>query len=206
MALAIPYYILSQGIYSGIITGISTMTLGVCKIIGSIYSHKNPDLTEKLDKIDIEYNLNLLCAVLKLHDKPINNDIILDSSKGNITFTIVNMYNIKSDDPLEISLGYIAQSIENIFNILTEIEQLVAYHETKWFKSWRSMGIKKHLNKLEMEIIILKKRFSDFVKICSICKHNNNVSAFTKNICRDTYSHYKQNDMNTKITLEQILD
>ena len=166
MALSIPMYILAQGIYSGIITGISTMTLGTCRLVGTIYSHKNPNITERLKQLDIEYHLNLINAILKQNQKITNISKITIESQ---TFEIVDYNpNIKSDDPIKISLSYISKAIEDIHSDLLDINRVVLYHKTKYFNSWRSMGVSKYLKILENDIKILENRFNDFIKICQI--------------------------------------
>ncbi len=44
--VSIPYTLLTQGIYSGLIGTISTVTMGTCKLVTSIYKHKNPNVNK----------------------------------------------------------------------------------------------------------------------------------------------------------------
>lgn len=168
MALAISYYILSQGIYAGIITGISTMTLGACRLIGSIYQRRNPNISENLNRLDIEYQLRLIDSIFKKFDVQSEKNIEIKSEKGPITFLLINKPDIHSTDPIEISLGYISKSVEDIHSTLAEIDQVVAYHNTKWFNSWRPINIKKQLKSLEQNSIVLKNRFDSFIKVCDL--------------------------------------
>uniref|UniRef100_A0A6C0LSH4 Uncharacterized protein n=1 Tax=viral metagenome TaxID=1070528 RepID=A0A6C0LSH4_9ZZZZ len=150
MTLYIPYYLLAQGVYSGIINGISLITINTGKLIKSVYNHKNPDMNKHLQKLDIEYKLNLIESIINFI--PSNYD--------------------KNIDPIFICLRGIKIAIENVHNNLLQINKKIAYHVTKWFSSWRTLNIKLLLNMLEMNVEILNNRFNDYVKTCQIYQFN----------------------------------
>ena len=57
--------LLSQGVYTGLISGIGTMTMGIYGSVKSIYNCQNPDLTNHIRRLDLEYQLRLISSVLK---------------------------------------------------------------------------------------------------------------------------------------------
>ena len=73
MALAIPYSLLTEGLYNGIIFGISGMTCKAVGIVKTIYSHNNTSVNEKLIQLDG------LIKVDSLKDKLIENNIKKDT-------------------------------------------------------------------------------------------------------------------------------
>lgn len=154
MAFLIPYTILTQGLYTGILGTISTITIGTCKIISSIYTHKNPNVTKFIQELDIERRLKLIEAVL--NTKHINRKHDHDS---------VTKINYQIDDPVELCLIHVQQIIDVIYANLTDIDKKVAHHNTKWFNTWRSLNIKSKLEQLKINSDILDKRFSDLMEI-----------------------------------------
>jgi hypothetical protein len=165
MALALPYTLLTQGLYSGVITGISTMTVGMCRIIRSIYSHKNPDVDKLIKKLDIEYHIILISTILKNFNKTGTIDIKEHIGDKSIIFTVFDESKSNRQDPIQISLTYLSLIIRDIHNDLMVINQQIEYHNTKWLSSWRTLNIKKYLDILEIHNTILVNRYNDFLKI-----------------------------------------
>lgn len=171
--VTLPYALITQGIYSGLIGTISTITMGTCGIITSIYNHKNPDVTKFLKKLDIEKKLNLIESVLDKYSsqKKITTDSSeiykLYSKNQNFNFKIMDDYEKKSD-PIELCLQYLREIITDIHLNLTDIDNTVKYHKTKWFNSWRKLSIKKKLEQLEINSNLLDKRFNDLIKITEL--------------------------------------
>lgn len=172
--LTLPYTLLTQGIYTGIIGTISTITMSTCRIITSIYNQKNPNINAHLRKLDIEHQLKIIGSVLhKLHysDKIGKHKI----ENNNLSeFNIIEDYT-KSLDPIELCLIYIKESIDEINKNLIDIDNTVRYHNTKWFSSWRKLNIKKKLEILELNAVQLNKRFDYLIKITNFLsnKHIN---------------------------------
>jgi len=173
----IPYGIITQGLYGGLISGISTMTFGMCKVIKSIYSHKNPDVDNFIKKLDIEYRINLISTILKKYNKIKTIDIKEHICDKSVIFTVVDDRSLTEStkyrtaaDPLQVSLMYLSSVICDIHNDLTLINQQIEYHQSKWFNSWREMNIKKYLDSLETDSHILANRFDDFMKISALAQ------------------------------------
>jgi len=170
MAIALPS-VLTQGLYSSLVAGISSMTFGIFGTVKSIYNHKNPDLTNHLKRLDIEYHLRLISSVLKNQShSPVTTIKEHIDNKSIIFSTVPN--NKISEDPLEICLIYLSKSVNDIHKTLLSINQKVVYHQTKWFGSYRTLNISPLLTQLEIDIDILKNRFNDFIKIYNIYRHN----------------------------------
>ena len=174
MAALIPYTILAQGIYTGIIGTISTVTIGTCTAIKSIYTHKNPDVKRIIKKYDVKHKLELIESVLKITDHNNKNRFekmkLNDLEKTQI-FEIIESQNNIGDDPIELCLKYLHESIEDIHTNLKEINAKVMRHTAKWFNSWRTLNIKRQLDDLEENIKILDKRFNDFMRISEFLKN-----------------------------------
>lgn len=195
MALVVPYTLITQGLYSGIISGISTMTFGMCGMIKSIYNHKNPDVDNFIKKLDIEYRIEMISTILKKYAKYKTIDMKEHVGDKSVIFTVLEnsaylikdsgmdnsliLYNSKKSeqyqnniiDPLQISLIYLSRIIRDIHNDLIIINKQIEYHSSKWFNSWRTLNIKKYLDELETHNTILINRFNDFIKISSVIEH-----------------------------------
>jgi len=166
MALVFPYILLANGIYSGLITGISSLTLGTCSMIGSIYSHKNPDADKCIRKLDLERKLKLIESVLNKSNVNSSRNIFRDKiGTESIIFDVVEGENTIMEDPIKLCLHYLHQAVEEIHNSIKKIHDKVSYHKTKWFSTWRTLNIKKQIEELEHSTKILDDRFNDLIKI-----------------------------------------
>lgn len=175
MAYIIPT-ILAQGIYTGIISTISTVTMGTCSVMGSIYTHKNPNVTKILRKLDIERRMKLIQSVLNTIDH--QTKIKYNLSKPNNLeksqiFDMINKDINLETDPIELCLLYVHESINNIHQCLIKINQKVNYHNTKWFSTWRTLNLDSLLENLKIESKLLDSRFNDLTKISIFLKNNN---------------------------------
>src|SRR5580765_7589123 len=138
MAYLLPF-LLAQGIYTGIITGISGIVIGTVRSVKAIYTHQNPDVTKLVKKLDLERRLLLIQSVLRV----INNDAATDNNKklNDLEKTqVFESINIEADinkDPIELCLIFLQQIIKEINNDLEAINKKVANHNKKWFSSWR---------------------------------------------------------------------
>lgn len=154
--------------YTAVLTqGINVILIGIFGTIKSIYNHENPDLANNLRKLDVEYHLRLVSTVLK-NQKYVPvitiKEYINDQS---IIFSTVESGKT-SQDPLEVCLFYLSNSVKDIHLTLVSVNQKVQYHQTKWLNTYRILSIQELLNKLEADIDILKNRFNDFIKIQQI--------------------------------------
>lgn len=157
-----------QGIYAGLIGGISTLTIGACSAIKSIYTHKNPDINRVLTELDIERRLQLIESVLNIKEKNKKPELAkmkLNEMEKTIIFEIVKGEDSKFDDPIELCLTYLHKTIQNIHNDLLALDKKVVYHNTKWFSSWRTLNIKTQLESLRANTNLLVMRFDDLIKI-----------------------------------------
>lgn len=171
----VPYGLITQGLYSGLVSSISTMTFGMCNMIKSIYSHKNPDVDNFIKKLDLEYRINFISTILKKYNKTKTIDIKERICDKSVIFTIVDNNSLTessryrtASDPFQVSLMYLSSIICDIHNDLSEINKQIEAHQAKWFNSWRVLNIKKYLDILETDSYILSKRFDDFMKISAL--------------------------------------
>lgn len=177
MALAIiPYTLLAQGIYSGLIKAVSSITVGTCDIVKSIYTHRNPDVTRVVMELDIERKLCLIQAVLNYTNKYSNTEskpktnyakMKLNDLEKTQLFEIVGEEDSDEKDPIKLSLYYLHEIIQDIHNNLYDINKKTAYHNTKWFHSWRTLDINSYLNTLKINTKLLDRRFKDLTNISS---------------------------------------
>lgn len=170
MAIALaylPYHLIAQGIYTGLIGTISTMTIGTYGVIKSVYNHKNPDVNKFLAALDIERRLKIIFSVLHVIEKNSQNklaDIKLDDLEKTQLLNMIGEKNLEND-PIELCLIYLHEIIKRINNDLDEINKKVIRHRSKWLNSWRKLNIKPLLENLELDSILLDRRFDDLTKI-----------------------------------------
>ncbi|XWV25610.1 hypothetical protein QJ856_gp0143 [Tupanvirus deep ocean] len=173
MAFIIPT-ILAQGIYAGIIGTISSVTIGTCSLVKSIYTHQNPDVTKIIKEMDIERRLHLIQAVINTIDKESTAKLAtvkLNELEKTQIFEMVNTEVDLMADPIELCLVYLHETIQDIHNDLIAINKKVAYHNTKWFSSWRTLNIKPLLDNLKINSNLLTQRFDDLTKISIFLKN-----------------------------------
>lgn len=168
-ALAIiPYTLLAQGIYSGLVGAVSSITVGTCTLVKSIYTHQNPDVTRVVKELDIERKLKLIQAVINAVDRPRENNFakmkLNDLEKTQI-FEIVGEDNNIDNDPIQLCLFYLHDIIQEIHNNLLDINRKVIYHNSKWFSTWRTLNIMPYLDNLRINTKLLDSRFNDLTKI-----------------------------------------
>jgi len=161
----IPYTLLTQGLYSGVITSISTMTCGMCNVIKSIYKYQNPDAINHIKRLDIEYHIKLISLIVKKYTISNTTDIKERINNKSLIFTTINDTSSKITDPIQLSLLYLSIIIKDIHSDLIAINKKVAYHNTKFFNSWRTLDIKSNLETLENNNNILKERLDIFLKL-----------------------------------------
>jgi len=177
-ALAIiPCTLLAQGIYAGLIGTISTVTMKTCGLAKSIYTHKNPDITKILLELDIERRLALIQAVLnKIDHQAAKNEtahIKLNDLEKTQLFELIGSEVDFRNDPIELCIIYLHDTIQNIHNDLDTINKKIAYHNTKWFHTWRTLNIKSMTENLKLNSNLLESRFTDLTKISMFLRANN---------------------------------
>lgn len=167
MAYILPT-ILAQGIYTGIISTISTVTMGTCKLVTSIYTYENPDVIKVVQELDIDRRLMLIQAVLNTIEHTSTRQkakMKLNDLEKTCIFEMVGAETDLKNDPIELCLVYLHDIIQKINNDLRIINSKVAYHNTKWFSSWRTLNISSQLNNLKLNSRLLDLRFDDLTKI-----------------------------------------
>lgn len=160
--------IITQGIYSGFIGTVSTVTIKACTTISSLSYYDNPDVKKILIELDIEYRLSIIKSVLykfdvsssrKLWQQPLN-----DLEKTQI-FTMITDNNDLDKDPVRLSLAHLYATIKNIDYILKQIDLKIARHNSKWFSYWRYLNIDSLLIDLKTNSVQLETRFNNFLTI-----------------------------------------
>lgn len=152
--------LLAQGIYTGIMETISYVTVGTCSTVKTIYTHRNPNVTNILKELDIERRLKLVQSVINTMNFQSVNKI----DKSQISQLIKNTDDINCD-PIRLCLLYLCEIIQEIHNNLLEINKKVLYHQTKWFNSWRTLNVTNLLTNLRINSNLLNERFNDLTKI-----------------------------------------
>lgn len=168
MAMYIIPTILAQGIYTGVIGTISTITIGTCRLVTSIYTHQNPDITRVIRELDVDRRLLLIQSVLNKIDHDSIHEytkIKLNDLEKTQVFEIIHAKADLQNDPIELCLLYLHEIIQEIHNNLDEINRKVAYHNTKWFNAWRTLDIGHTLENLKINSKLLDARFDDLTKI-----------------------------------------
>lgn len=168
MAYVTAGYIITKGVDNGLVgtvaTGITTMTSGIYHLVVSISTHENVDINKFIERLDIQYKMQLVEAVLNK---------LTESQKEtpDSEFTLINAYDTGEKGPIGMSLHYLSQSIQKIHVGLDEINQQIICHQQKWFHGMRKLDIKNKLDELEKNTEILSKRFDDFLRILPVIKN-----------------------------------
>jgi len=173
--------VLAQGIYAGVISTISTVTMGTCSMVKSIYTHKNPKVSKILEELDLIRRMETIQTTINKIEDPkykkivkvkVNDQqelkssqIVLDDLEKTQIFELIDLEPDLKTDPIEICLHYLHEIIQKIQTELITINKKVAYHNTKWFSSWRQLNIKPMVTRLTLYSDQLRDRFDDFLKI-----------------------------------------
>lgn len=174
MALFIPG-ILMQGIYTGIIGTISSVTMSTCSLAKTLYTHQNPNVNKIIRSLDIERKLKIITAVIKKIDRDVKTEIS-DLEKTQVSSLVQTTDFLNSSiaiDPIELCLKYLHETIREIRKDLIAINKLTIEHNAKWFASWRTLDIDSYVKNLKINSKILDSRFDDLTKI-SLFLHQRN--------------------------------
>lgn len=167
MAFFIPT-ILVQGIYTGIIGTISSVTIGTCSMIKTIYTHQNPDANQILKELDIERKITLIQSVLNTIDHESKSkmaSVKLNELEKTQIFELIHSEQELYNDPIELCLMYLHETIQNIHDDLLAINNKVTNHQNKWFHKWRTLNIKPMIERIRLNSKLLTERFEDLTKI-----------------------------------------
>jgi anti-anti-sigma regulatory factor len=170
MAFTIPYTIITQGICAGLISTIGTMTFGSYRLIKSVCTHKNPDINKLIGDLDIERRLKLIKSVVdaQKYGQCVLKNNSLEYSNSHCNNVLESTIIQSADNPIELCLSYLQETITNIHMNLFDINNKVIYHKTKWFNSWRTLNIKRELEALRLNSNLLESRFNDFIEISKL--------------------------------------
>lgn len=152
MALFLPLLV-AAGIYNGLVTTIGSVTMATCRAVKRVYTHKNPDVTKLLKQLDLERRLTLVQSILNV------------TGGYNLEMTDINEEKGANQNPIELCLISLQQSIQDIHDDLIKIEVKVESHKRKWFNSWRTLNIKEMLENLDIHSQQLDRRFEDLNKV-----------------------------------------
>jgi hypothetical protein len=176
--VTIPLTLLAQGIYTGLIGTISAFTIKTCNLVNTLYARKNSNVTKIVRELDIERRIRLIQSILNKIDQEskyytrVTNDGFNDLEKTQIFNMIGSIPNL-NEDPIEICLIYLKETIQEIHNDLSNIDNKIMKHNTKWFKNWRTLNIQENLDNLKLNSKLLESRFDDLTKV-SIFMSNKN--------------------------------
>lgn len=170
MALTLPFSLLAHGLYSSLVNAISAITIGTGKLIKSLYTHQNPDVTKLIHELDIDRRLKLVQTLLNAAHRDRKSkisDVKMDEIEKSKIYGLMNCKcsDDEFDDPIELCLGYLHDIIQQIHRNLVDIEQKVIRHKKKWFNSWRKLNVKSLLDNLKLNSLILDARFNDLIKV-----------------------------------------
>lgn len=156
MSILIPYSLLSEGIYSGIVNAIGGATYTASKLVAM---GRSRDTTKEIalwiSRLDLENKLSLI--------KTLVNEYI----KGGFT---------EKNSIISQSINNLEEVINNIKRTLEEIEYKQLKYLNSWLRRWRTNDIKIELENLEVYSQILEDRFRYMVNILFVIKLMENKS------------------------------
>lgn len=166
MALFIPT-IITQGIYSGFIGTVSTVTIKACTTISYLSYYENPDVKKILDELDIQYRLHIIKAVLNKFNIESSYKLVmapLDDLEKTQVFNIINENKVNTD-PIKLCLDHLYSTIRKIDRILLQINNKIIKHNDKWFSTWRHLNLEPFVSELKLNSNLLETRFKNFMLI-----------------------------------------
>lgn len=167
MSFLIPT-IITKGLYSGFVSAVSTIAIGTCRLAKSIYMHKNPDATKIVKELDIERRLKLINSIINTINTTSTYDeakVKLDDLEKTQVFELVGAEIDLKNDPIELCMRYLHETIQDINTCLIVINNKVSRHNSKWFRYFRTLNIKPLLEELELNSKILDRRYNDLLNV-----------------------------------------
>lgn len=159
MAFLIPYTLISQGIYAGLVGTIGSVTIRTCSMLAFVYQIDNPDVNFLIVELDIVRKLDLMQAVIN----SVNNGTKHAHAHAHACTHAAT-------DPIGLSLMYLRETINNIHKDLENINKKINNHKAKWFNNWRNINVKPYLDSLKVNVGLLDKRFDDFKSMVILFK------------------------------------
>lgn len=147
-----------------------------------VYFHRQStkniaDVYKHIYLFDLEAKIVIIHAYLKCLVSQTENDI------PNSDFEKIEHLEAISDDkiheicqsvndPKQIGLIYIFQSLQKIDAIFNQLKSMIDNHQIKWFSYWRSLDVTLHLQQLKIEIDILNNRLKLIQNLSTIIYKN----------------------------------
>jgi hypothetical protein len=169
----------------GAVASVCDITAHVLSSIREIKKSENADVKKYVKKINTEYYLILIESTLRQLHKDIESHSSSSSdlekrepsSEKRLGDTLKKLHEIdewrhsfkvESDNPLEINLRYMVQSLKDIHHDLKDIERIMVKNEARLCHRFRSQSnLQRKLEDLKMNTELLRDRFGDFLKMNS---------------------------------------
>jgi len=161
MTYLIPAALIYQGLHSGIIGTISSITMKTCSLLTNDTDKEIDGIVQKIKGLDIENKLKLIMIVINHLNKS-------DKQKHHNDTRIINDYMGRTYDPIEYCIYQMEQTMVKINDNLRSIELAIHNHRQKWFSKWRHSSIEDRYNKLESSVNVLNERFEMLIKVSQI--------------------------------------
>lgn len=157
-------YILSKGMYLGVVSAISAATKNTCEFIGTMYMYENPDINKVFRELDIIRRLHTIELFIRkqyfMDISNLHNDDDLPEQ-----FMTIGVDPMQETDPIRACLLYIEDTINNINGILYQVDEKLRIHNQKWLHKWRDSDIATLIDDIHIESKQLDSRFDDLVKL-----------------------------------------
>jgi hypothetical protein len=164
------FSVVAQGVYAAIIDTISNGTKNTYNTLASLYLHQNPNVNDFLKKIDIESKLSIIKSTVEYIDS-LSKEEVSELEKTQI-LTIMNREININKDPIEITLFFIKESVQDIHNDLIGLNNKILNHKNKWFNTWRHLSISKEERNIKIHLKQLKSRFELLGQVSAILETN----------------------------------
>jgi hypothetical protein len=159
---------------------VSGAILKSCQSIGSTiyYFHDLPDecriVSEQLYEQDLEAKITIIHSYIKNlsrdddRSSESSGHLVCEDSEGELVERIEHLEGITEEkiremarsceDSREIAFMFLHQSLLRIDSILHGLKYEIKLHQSKWFRTWRSLKCAGHLKRLKTESEILDRR------------------------------------------------
>jgi hypothetical protein len=153
MTSIVPYSMIFNGINSGIIGTISTMTIKTCGSMISVHNKSYKEVIERIKNLDIEMKVETMMILINDLSKH-NYDGYTESGRAY--------------DPVDFCINEIEKIIKAINENLKDIESVITNHRSKWFNRWRESYIEEKYKIIENNVKIMDIRIDTLVKVSQI--------------------------------------
>jgi hypothetical protein len=140
----------------------STDNLDLSKLTGSVNTGSVNTGSVNTEPTDSE-----ILSPGSIDSEPINSEPI-NSEPVDLTSTIFNdstKHHQNQSQTLIIGLKYISNSLNNLQNLISQTNDLINYHQTKYFNYYRVLDLTKQIHEIKTEHNILMDRFNILIKM-----------------------------------------